>query len=221
MHDNGGPLRLCGEVVPERGHICAFFDSDEEKYATLAPFFTGALEAGDRVVNVVEQSARAPHLTALRDRGVPVDHALASGRLTVDSAEDMYMRDGELQLDAVLDMVRDAIADASREHSCIRTCGEMNWIGRSPETLRQALEYEAKVNYLLPGGACTLLCVYRTADLPSGVVSDILATHEYAIINGRLRRNPYFVTPDDFLAMLHSRTLLAPQGHGNVPPRPA
>jgi hypothetical protein len=97
----------------------------------------------------------------------------------------------------------------------------MNWIGRSPETLRQALEYEAKVNYLLPGGACTLLCVYRTGDLPSGVVSDILATHEYAIINGRLRRNPYFVTPDDFLAMLHSRTLLAPQGHGNVPPRPA
>lgn len=203
---------LCGEEVPLQGHICAFFSSDEEKYAALAPFFHETLHAGDRIVNVVDGETRLAHLEELRARGVPVDEAMRDGRLSVGVTEETYLRDGELQLEGVLDMVRDAMAQAALEHRCIRTCGEMNWIGRSEGATRDAMEYEARVNYLLGDGVCTLLCVYDPQQLPSGVISDILATHQYAIVNGRLRRNPNYVKPDDYLAMLRGRVNSAPPG---------
>ena len=199
------PLTLAGERVPQPGHICAFFDSSAEKYQILAPYFTEAIAAGDQVLNVVDRARLDGHLSALRHAHVPVDRAMQSSNLVVKSTEETYIRDGRLELDAVLDMVREAIAGAERDGRCVRTCGEMDWIARHPDALDKAMEYESKVNGLLDGARCTLLCVYDIAAIPSGIVSDILATHQYALINNRLRENPYFVPSDEYVAMLKAR----------------
>ena len=47
-----------------------------------------------------------------------------------------------------------------------------------------------------------MLCVYDLASTPARLMSDILATHPFAVINGRLRANPYAVDPDvDYFAV--------------------
>lgn len=198
-------IGIGGESVPHSGHVCAFFQTPEEKYRTLAPFFSDAIAAGDRILNVVDGDRVDAHLESLRAAQVPVDAAIRTDRLRVQATEDTYLRGGTLDLEGMLDMVRGAIASAEREGRTVRTCGEMSWLGRHQHVIPKALEYEARVNELLDGNDCTLLCVYDTPSTPSSIISDILATHEYALINGRLRRNPYYVSPEEYLAMLRAR----------------
>lgn len=199
------PVRLCGQEVPSSGHICAFFDSRAEKYDILGTYFNDAISGGDRVVNIVDAAARDAHLDALRDAHVPVTMAMHSDQLRVMTTEDTYLRDGELSLAAVLDMLRDTLRTAQDERRCVRTCGDMSWIGRTPTASVQAMEYEARVNDLLPTTDCTLLCVYDRSAIPAFLVSDILSTHPYSVIKGKLRANPYYVAPDEYLSMLRGR----------------
>jgi len=196
---------LCGEEVPDAGHICAFFDSSEEKYDVLARYFSDAIRSGDRVIDVVEASTREEHVRGMSEAGVDMRSAVENGQLQLSTCEEIYFRDGRLDLDAVLDMLRLALKSAREEGSCVRTSGEMNWVGRDPSVRQRALEYEARVNELVPTFDCTMLCVYDLALTPSALIADILATHPYAVVRGRLRANPWAVGPDEYLEMLRSR----------------
>lgn len=197
-------VRLCGEPVPQPGHICAFFDSEAEKYSTLAPYFIDAIAAGDRVINVVERGTFDHHVDRLRDHDVPVTRAAQSDSLRLGKVEDVYHRNGVLDLDAVLDMLRLALTDAAVEGRSVRTCGEMTWVSRDQDVLPRVLEYEAMVNTIVTEH-CTMMCVYDKATLPATTIADIIATHSYTVINNRLRRNPNYVQPSDYLAMLRAR----------------
>ena len=97
------------------------------------------------------------------------------------------------------------LASAKANNHCVRTWGEMNWISRGAMPIEDVLAYEARVNELLPDFECSMLCIYDLAHTPTSLVSDVLATHPFAIIQGRLRRNPYYVQPGEYLEMLGTR----------------
>lgn len=198
-------VTLCGETLPHPGHVCAFFDSRVQKYETLIPFLLDAITAGDEVINIVDASDREAHLQTLSEGGVPVHAAKESGALTVLSSEETYLLPGEDTLPRLLDFLRDKLGRARNEKRCLRTWGEMNWVERSEVRMNDVLEYEARVNELFPDFECTLVCVYDLARVPATLITDILATHPSAIINGRLRKNAHYVEPHEYLDMLRAR----------------
>lgn len=211
------PIHLCGEEIPQGGHICAFFDSNVQKYEVLAPYLAEGITDGDRIINVVDAAERDEHVRRLAASEVPVKRAIERGQYQLLTAEETYLREGAVDLGSMLDLLRDALETAKRDGTSVRTCGEMNWIGRSSMPTEEVLAYEARVNEFVPTFQCTLVCVYDVATLPSGMVADILATHPSAIINGRLRKNPVFVEPKAFLAMLQQRKELLGNGAAGVP----
>jgi hypothetical protein len=195
-------VTLCGERVFRPGHICAFFDSHQEKYQTLAPYFNEGLDAGDRVINVVDAETRNDHLRSLTERHVPVADAIGADQLRVFTCEETYLKGDCPDLDGMFELLRETLETALSEGRRVRTCGEMNWIGRSRIPSERVMEYEARVNQFVPSFDCTLLCVYDMAQLDGPLMSDILATHPFAIIKGRARPNPWFVPPDEYLKMM-------------------
>jgi hypothetical protein len=200
------PIHLCGEEISHAGHICAFFDSSAEKYRILAPYFAEGIADGDRIINVVDAGAREEHLRTLRRADVPVAESIDSGQFELLTAEETYLKAGAASLDGMLDLLQEALKTAQRDGVLVRTCGEMNWVGRSNMPTEVVMAYEARVNDFVPTFQCTLLCVYDLAQMRSGMVADILATHPTAVINGQLRPNPYFVEPAAFLQMLRQRS---------------
>ena len=202
-------IHLCGEAIPRAGHICAFFDSRREKYSVLAPYFADGIKDGDRVINVIDAADRDAHVRALTLANVPVRDAIDRGQFQLLTAEETYLRDGAVDLEGMLDLVKGALEAAKHDGCCVRTCGEMNWVGRSRISSAQVMSYEARVNSFVPTFQCTLVCVYDVAQTPPGMVADILATHPAAIINGKLRTNPFFVEPSAFLEMLRRREEMA------------
>ena len=196
---------LCGEEVPKAGHICAFFDSNAEKSEVLASYFNDAIRSGDRVIDVVEAGTREEHLRGMIEAGVDMHAAVESGTIQLSTCEETYFRDGRLELEAVLDMLRDELHSAQEDGTSLRTCGDMNWVARDPSLRQRAIEYEMRVNEFLPTFDCTMLCVYDLAHTPSMMIADILATHPFAVIKGRLRTNPWAVDPQEFVEMTRSR----------------
>jgi hypothetical protein len=75
----------------------------------------------------------------------------------------------------------------------------MDWVHDDPPGSERAMEYEARMNLLVPGFDCTFMCVYDLARLPGEMVVDLMATHPYVILRGRVRSNPFYVQPAVYL----------------------
>jgi len=61
------------------------------------------------------------------------------------------------------------------------------------------VEYEARLNHVLPHCDDPVICTYNTNLLNGTLAMDILRTHSVAIIGGALRKNPLFLRPEEFL----------------------
>ena len=197
-------ITLCGEKIDRPGHVCAFFDSRTEKYDTLAAYFAEGLAEGERIINVVDGDARSEHMHQVKARNVPLEDAIAGDDFTLLTSEETYLKDGAMDLEGMMDLLRDALETARTEGRRVRTCGDMTWVSRTRVPMQRVMEYEARVNELVPTFDCTLLCVYDLADVTTTLMSDILATHPFAILNGRARANPYYIPPAEYLEMLRT-----------------
>ena len=192
-------VTLCGERLCEPGHICAFFDSQAEQYEILAPYYQEGIEQGEQVVTIVDRGQVADHEQRLRRHGIAVDEALANGRLKIYASEDTYTIGGGFAAERMYDVLQGALARAQREGWRVRTSGVMDWAYRGHAGTEQLMEYEARVNVLLPIYDCTLLCVYDLDRLDARKVMDVLATHPFVIHRREILKNPYYRPPVELL----------------------
>jgi hypothetical protein len=78
----------------------------------------------------------------------------------------------------------------------------MDWLSRNAPGSDRAIEYEARMNLLVPKFDCTFMCVYDLAKLDGKMVVDILATHRFTIFKGRIRQNSFYIAPEVYLERL-------------------
>jgi hypothetical protein len=195
-------IRLCGQEINQPGHICAFFTSRDEEYETLIPYLRDGVEAGEQVLNVLDAARLPDHRARLGARGVPT----GDGGVLIASSEDTYLAGGHFDMDRMVGFVREHLAQAATEGRCVRTAGWMDWICRDAPGTERAMEYEARMNLLVPTFDCTFMCVYDLTKLHGETVVDIMATHPYVILRGQIRQNPFFVPAEIYLKELLSGT---------------
>lgn len=198
-------VSVCGLPLGVR-HICAFFDSRDEKYEILTPFFLEGLAEGEEIVSIVESANFDEHHRRMREGGVPVDEAMARSQLKTLAAEDTYLENGEFVADRMLDMLEQTLADAvAGPFGPVRACGDMEWALRNLPGSEDLMAYEARLNQLVPKHACTLICCYDINRFSGRAVADLMATHSHSIINGQLFENPLYVEPGLYLEKLALR----------------
>jgi hypothetical protein len=67
------------------------------------------------------------------------------------------------------------------------------------------IEYETRVNYVIPKYKGPVICTYDLTKFGASVVMDALRTHPVVIIGGLLQENPFFVPPDRLLREIRER----------------
>jgi hypothetical protein len=198
---NGTPctVTLCDHAVTSR-HVCMFSESTDEQYRILNPFFLEGLAAGDEVLTIVDESLRDLHASRMREAGVPVDEAIASGQLRILASDDTYGREGTFAAERMYALLEEVLEEASRSKwGTLRITGDAGWVLRHMQGSDELMAYEAKVNLLAPTHDCTLLCVYDINQCSGQVIADALATHSHIILGGRLHENPHYMQPLEFL----------------------
>jgi hypothetical protein len=192
-------VTICGRSLESPGHICAFFDSREQQYDVLAPYYKEGLDSGEEVITIVDTDEHEAHCKHMHVRGIPVDAAMDAGVLKVFTAENTYTAGGRFEATRMYDLLQGALADAKRSGRRVRTSGVMDWSSRGAPGTEELMDYEARVNVLVPLYDCTLLCVYDLAKITGEMMMDILSTHPYVIHRRRVLHNPYYITPIDVL----------------------
>jgi hypothetical protein len=203
------PISLAGSQLGEIRHVCAFFNSDDEEYRVLLPFIKDGFECGDKAVHILNPAQHHDHLRRLAGIGIDTTTAQQSGQFELRSDTDTYLRDGRFDQDRMLQVFEQlASGNAKGGFLLSRIVCHMEWAAEGRPHVDDLLEYEARLNYILPRYKDPVICTYDLAKFGGDTVIDIMRTHPMIIIGGILQQNPFFVPPEEFLREIRGRTSL-------------
>lgn len=187
-------------------HVCAFFDSTKQEDATMLPFLREGVELGERGFCIVDPAAVSAYEERLEGAGIPVREASDRGQLEVRSWNDAYLRGGRFEQDAMLALIEEVLQEgAARGFPRTRLLAHMEWSCEDRPGVNDLVEYETRLNAILPHYHDPVICAYDTNRFDGAVLMDVLRTHPMVLVGGVLRENPFFVAPDEFLRELRER----------------
>jgi hypothetical protein len=204
------PLRkatLAGRSLEPSRHVCAFFHTKEEEYRVLRSFVREGLDAGEKAYHIVETGRQREHVKCLHDHGIDkAEQAHSKGQLEVRAWEDAYLRDGHFDQDRMIALIQSVLRQGRDEgYPMTRLVANMEWGLLDRPGVNDIVEYESRLNHVLPQFEDPVICTYDLTKFSASVVMDMLRTHPMVIVGGLLQQNPLYVPPDEFLVELRDR----------------
>ncbi|MFC4542107.1 MEDS domain-containing protein [Halosolutus amylolyticus] len=179
-------------------HLAFIYESQAEQFATAIPYIKHGLDRGERCVYIADENDTAEVRAALRDGGVDVDAALDSGALVMYTAQDSYLRNGSFDPDEMIAFISETIEDGTEAFEGVRITGEMTWVFGDDPPLEELVEYEGKLNTLLPDANGIALCQYNREQFSAEIIRDIIKTHPHLIYDNTVCQNFYYTPPEEF-----------------------
>ena len=206
------PIPFAGSELGGYRHVCAFFNSPQEEYATLLPFVRDGLERGERAYHVLPARYRQEHLDQLRSADIDVRAAQQRRQLEVATPEEVYLRNGRFSKEAMLEVIQEALkAGPTLGFPLTRLIAHAEAVLQDGSVANEWIEYESRLNDVLPHYHDPVICTYDANLLNGAIAVDILRTHPVVIIGGRLYENPFFVPPREFLPQIIERSGKSPK----------
>ncbi len=186
------PVRLAGAVLSRSCHVCAFFHSKEEEYRVLMPFIKDGFERGDRAFHVLDPKHLPDHRERLAAEGIDVAKAESEGQLEARKWQEAYIKDGHFDQYRMIETIKDALDPAKHAPGKMtRLVANMEWALEDLPGVHDLVEYETRLNHVLPAYHDPVICTYDLSRFEASVVMDIMRTHPMVIIGGILQENPF------------------------------
>jgi len=206
MKTTVAPIPFAGSMLGSYRHVCAFFSSPQEEYGTLLPFVRDGLERGERAFHVLASQYREEHLEQLRSGGIDVVAAQRRRQLEVATPQETYLRGGRFDKNAMLALIQETLKTGTTlGFALTRLVAHAESVLEDWANVNDWIEYETRVNEVLPRYSDPVICTYDTNLLNGAIAVDILRTHPVAIIGGLLHENPFFVPPQELLRQVLQR----------------
>jgi hypothetical protein len=210
MGTNGGAVRCAGSILSQHRHICAFFNGLDEQHRVLRSFVKEGFERGDKAFHIIDPELQEDHLRRLAEAGIDVEQATGTGQLELRRWQDAYLRDDRFDQDAMLALLEEVLqSGAAAGYPLTRFVSRVEAALVDKAGMDSWLEYETRVNYVLPKYDDPVICTYDLSKFGAGMVMDMMRTHPVVIIGEVLQENPFFVPPDQFLLEIRERRLSA------------
>ena len=206
METKNHSVQFAGGNLAGHRHICALFNSIDEEHRVLRSFIKDGLERGEKAFHIVDPELREEHLKLLAEAGINVQETMDTGQLEVRRWQDAYLRGDHFDQNAMLALIEEVLQSADTAgYSRTRLLAHMEWALLDKPGVDNLVEYETRLNYVLPKYDDAVVCTYDLSKFGASVTMDILRTHPVVIIGGVLQENPFFVPPDQFLLEIKER----------------
>jgi hypothetical protein len=206
MANESHSVQFAGGNLGGQRHICAFFNSIDDEHRVLRSFFKDGFDRGDKAFHLVDPELREEHLRRLAEAGINVQEAMDTGQLEVRRWQDAYLLGDHFDQNAMLALIEEVLQSADTAgYPLTRLLAHMEWALLDKPGVDNLVEYETRLNYVLPKYNDPVICTYDLSKFPASLVMDIMRTHPVVIIGGILQENPFFVPPDQFLLELQER----------------
>ena len=135
-----------------------------------------------------------------------VENAVSTGQLEVFVWQDAYLKPGYFDQYAMLELIQQILRSGKEQgYPLTRLVAHMEWCLGDCRGVEDIVEYESRLNYILPQYDDPVICTYDISKHSAEVIMGVLQTHPAVIINGILQINPFYAAPDEFLAELRTR----------------
>ena len=181
-------------------HFALIYESQEEQFAAAIPFIRQGLDRGERCLYITYENSRKEVEAAMREYGIGVDAALASGQLSIHDEQETYLRNASFDADETIEFIDAAVEEATEEFKALRMAGEMSSVLEEDPKGEELVRCEAKANYLFDEVDGLALCQYNRNRFPADVIRDVISTHPILVQSGRVSHNVYYTPPEEFFA---------------------
>src|SRR5260221_4294359 len=200
MVTNDGSAQFAGGVLRRHRHVCAFFNSTDEEHRVLRSFIKDGFDRGDKAFHLVNPELREEHLKRLAEAGINVQEGMDTGQLEVSPWQDASLRGGRFGQDAWLVSFEQVLQSGpAAGYAQARFLAHMEWALVDLPGVEDLMEFETRVNYVVPKYDDIVICAYDLSKFGASVVMDALRTHPVVIIGGGLQENPFFLPPHPVL----------------------
>ena len=151
LNESEQVIRFAGSVLGAQRHVCAFFHSPDEEYRVLLPFIKEGFERGEKAFHIVDPKLRDQHVQRLESAGIDVAVAEQSGQLELRNWAEAYLREGHFDQDRMLALIQEVLEAGARQGFALtRLVAHMEWALEDRPGVDDLVEYETKLNYILP-----------------------------------------------------------------------
>jgi len=185
---------------PAGTHMCFIYDSESTRDRTMAQFLVAGVERGERVAYFADRTIEEA-TEWLTDAGLIASTDGPAGHVELSVAESVYCPGGYFDPEIVLEGLRRFGRETDADgYLGGRVSGEMAWALRGLPGSERLVEYEAKVNNVLPGTGVTAICQYDAARWDGATILHVLRVHPMMVVRGHVLQNPYYMKPEDYLS---------------------
>jgi anti-anti-sigma regulatory factor len=160
-------------------HACSRPAHVDDGERLAAAFVRNGLARSEKVLYLHDRAEEEEVLRPLRSRGAAVDAAMASGKLALRRADDVYLVDGTFEEERTLAMVRAEHAQALADgFAGLSVVVDMGWALCSGPGRVPLAAYERRVGQLFEGPTLTGLCLYDHARFAVATLGDVADAHD-------------------------------------------
>jgi hypothetical protein len=207
VENDNGSVRIMPSVLDSQNrHICAFFNGMDEHYRVLQSFIKDGFDTGDKAFHLVDPARREDHLRRLAGAGIDVEEAMTSGQLEVHPWEDGPLHGERFDQDTWLAGFEEVLSSGRTSgYAKTRFLAQMEWALVDMPGIDDMIEFDARVNYVVPRYGDPVICAYDLTKFGANTVMYALRTHPVVIIGGLLQENPFYMDPDEILSEIRER----------------
>jgi len=197
----GRDIGVAGIEVYPGAHICGMYRGPGERDAILVAFLNAGLTAGDKCICVVDAGEPSEIIAAL-DPELAARERADDKQLDVIRASDMHLRSGRFSPDETIASWKAAISEVMYDGRFDLVRAVETWSLRDvvPDA-RELVALDSEMNRFLPLFPQVILCLYDLERFGGDSVVDLLRTHPKVLVGKMVLENPYYLGPDEFLAV--------------------
>jgi len=181
-------------------HFCCIYQTEAEHRTLVTSYVRSGLELGHKVIYVTDTHSAETVTGYLSDDGLEVEPFLESGQLAFMNAFDSYLRGGEFDPNAMLELLRqETQAAMDQGFSALRIAEEMTWLLRGLPGSEKIVDYESKLNGVLHESTCMSLCQFDRRMFEPELLLAVISVHPQVILGTELFENSFYVPPYEVL----------------------
>jgi hypothetical protein len=182
-------------------HICQIFSEEDEWRESLLKYLVSGTQAGEKTCCFSAKATESLFRDAFDREGIDYSAARKSEAISLSPTEEVYFQDGRFDPDRMLNLLK-AFHQASVDEGFAgaRVIGEMSPRIQQIDGGDRLMEYESKVSRLLRTCPVTAVCQYDARGFEGATILEILKVHPLMIVRGSVVQNPFFISPEVYLA---------------------
>ena len=180
--------------ISREGHACHIYKNEAEFKHILNKIVNSSTINSTKLVIITNQKQKIK--TVLSDNGTDLEKFIKSGQLDFISNPQPFFQNIENNSPIENIINQNDPNPHSEQFDKMVVLFSLNWETFQPNSI---LEHEARMNYHIPK-SCSYICQYNKNQVPASLLKGLLKTHPVIIDGTHIRRNFYYLPPEDFLS---------------------